>query len=100
MRSPTDPDRGPRRRSRGTCPLTSTSYGRWYRRAGHPVAAVADTAMEMTRPWTSQNDVHRRLEISHRTRDSHIPTAASCLRRMKNDEENDNTPYRWTPALE
>jgi hypothetical protein len=100
MRSPTDPDRGPRRRSRGDLssdldllrPLVPSSW--------HPVAAPADTAMEMTRPWTSQNDVHRRLEISHRTRDSHIPTAASCLRRMKNDEENDNTPYRWTPALE
>jgi len=34
-----------------------------------------DTAMEMTRPWKSQNDFHSRLEISHSTRDSHIPTA-------------------------
>jgi hypothetical protein len=32
-------------------------------------------AMEMTRPWKSQIDFHRRLEISHRARDSHIPTA-------------------------
>ena len=32
-------------------------------------------AVEMPRPWKSQNDFHRRLEISHSTRDSHIPTA-------------------------
>jgi hypothetical protein len=30
--------------------------------------------MEMTRLWKSQNDFHSRLEISHSTRDSHIPT--------------------------
>jgi len=34
-----------------------------------------DAAMEMTRLWKSQNDFHSRLEISHRPRDSHIPTA-------------------------
>jgi hypothetical protein len=34
-----------------------------------------DTAMEMARLWKSQNDFHSRLEISHRTRDYHIPTA-------------------------
>jgi hypothetical protein len=28
----------------------------------------------MPRPWKSQNDFHSRLEISHRPRDSHIPT--------------------------
>ena len=27
-------------------------------------------------PWKSQNDFHRPVEISHSTRDSHIPTAA------------------------
>src|SRR5712691_1341078 len=31
--------------------------------------------MEMTRLWKSQTDFHSRLEISHTTRDSHIPTA-------------------------
>ena len=36
------------------------------------------TAVEMARLWKPQNDFHSRLEISHRTRDSHIPTAA-CL---------------------
>ena len=37
------------------------------------------TAVEMPRLWKSQNDFHSRLEISHRTRDSHIPTAASLM---------------------
>ena len=37
---------------------------------GEPNAAV-----EMTLLWKSQNDFHRSLEISHRTRDSHIPTS-------------------------
>jgi hypothetical protein len=37
------------------------------------------TAVEMTRLWKSQNDFHSRLEISHSTRDSHIPTAASLM---------------------
>ena len=32
-------------------------------------------AVEMTLLWKSQNDFHRSLEISHRTRDSHIPTS-------------------------
>ena len=32
-------------------------------------------AMEMTRPWKSQNDFHTRLDISHRTRAVHIPTS-------------------------
>jgi hypothetical protein len=50
-------------------------------------ACLPDTAMEMTRPWTSQNDVHRRLEISHRTRDFHIPTAAYFHEDQDEDEE-------------
>src|SRR5262249_21344815 len=33
--------------------------------------------VEMTRLWKSHNDFHRRLEISHRPRDSHIPTSRS-----------------------
>jgi hypothetical protein len=32
-------------------------------------------AVEMSLLWKSQNDFHRSLEISHRTRDSHIPTS-------------------------
>jgi hypothetical protein len=41
------------------------------------------TAVEMTRALKSQNDFHTRLEISHRTRDSHIPTAASLFSIIK-----------------
>ena len=37
---------------------------------GEPNAAV-----EMSVLWKSQNDFHRTLEISHSTRDSHIPTS-------------------------
>jgi hypothetical protein len=36
-------------------------------------------AVEMTLLWKSQNDSHRSLEISHRTRDSHISTNRSSL---------------------
>ena len=36
-------------------------------------------AVEMTLLWKSQNDFHRSLEISHRTRDSHIPTSRSSF---------------------
>ena len=45
-------------------------------------------AMEMARLWKSQNDSHSRLEISPRTRDSHIPTADP--RRVLNTEEAEN----------
>ena len=34
------------------------------------------SAMEMSALWKPQNGFHSALEISHRTRDSHIPTAA------------------------
>jgi hypothetical protein len=36
-------------------------------------------AVEMPRLWKSQNDFHSRLEISPRTRDSHIPTSRFLL---------------------
>ena len=39
------------------------------------VTTRSRTAVEMSRPWKSQNDFHRRLEISHTTRDSHISTS-------------------------
>jgi hypothetical protein len=35
--------------------------------------------MEMARLWKSQTDFHSRLEISPKTRDSHIPTADPLL---------------------
>ena len=47
------------------------------------------TTMEMTRAWKSQNDFHTRLEISHTTRDSHIPTAASRFRSEEQDERHE-----------
>lgn len=37
------------------------------------------TAVEMPRPWKSQTDFHRRLEISQRARDSHISTSRFSL---------------------
>ena len=39
------------------------------------VITTRDAAVEMTRLWKSQTDFHTRLEISHRTRDFHIPTS-------------------------
>jgi hypothetical protein len=35
------------------------------------------TAVEMTSLWKPKNGFHRDLEISHRARDSHIPTSRS-----------------------
>jgi hypothetical protein len=35
--------------------------------------------MEMASLWKPQNGSHRDLEISHRTRDSHIPTARTLF---------------------
>src|SRR5712691_4564870 len=46
--------------------------------------------MEMTRLWKSQNDFHSRLEISQRTRDSHIPTADH--RCFRSEERRMNRP--------
>lgn len=37
------------------------------------------TAVEMAARWKPQNGFHSALEISHRTRDSHIPTADHFL---------------------
>src|SRR6266851_1686208 len=70
--------------------------------AGHPgrsseaaaptfSACTPDTAMEMPVPWKSQNDFHRTLEISHRTRDSHISTAASRLSDQKTKTKKTKT---------
>jgi hypothetical protein len=45
------------------------------------------TAVEMSLLWKSENDFHRSLEISHRTRDSHIPTSQYlCVSDEKNVE--------------
>ena len=46
-----------------------------------PVIRVAHgkAAMEMPALWKPQNGFHSALEISHRTRDFHIPTADHCV---------------------
>jgi hypothetical protein len=58
-----------------------------------PVEKEATTnnraAVEMTRLWKSQNDSHRRLEISHSTRDSHIPTSRVLLLEEKKKKTKD-----------
>jgi len=56
----------------------------------------------MSVPRKSQNDFHRPLEISHSTRDFHIPTAESFSnKKKKNEEDNDeNGPSHadaWRP---
>ena len=56
------------------------------RPGGRPFRLRPRTAMEMSVPWKSQNDFHRPLEISHRTRDSHISTAdPRCVTRTTKD---------------
>jgi hypothetical protein len=53
--------------------------GASYAVARNPIACDHRThgkpAMEMPALWKPQNGFHSALEISHRTRDSHIPTA-------------------------
>jgi hypothetical protein len=56
-------------------------------------------AMEMTGLWKSQNDFHRPLEISHKTRDFHIPTADSVVRRPET-KDKDQTKSRLTVRLD
>ena len=71
----------------GTSPMAAGPIARLrpLARSSWPIAACKSalapkTAVEMTRPWKSQNDFHSRLEIAHRTRDFHIPTATSGCR--------------------
>ena len=56
--------------------------GASYAVARNPIAcdqrAPRETATEMPALWKPQNGFHSALEISHRTRDSHIPTADHC----------------------
>jgi hypothetical protein len=65
-----------------------------------PGRRAADTAMEMARPWTAQNAVHRRLEISHTTRDFHMSTAAPFQEERSTTKSTKSTPYHWTTAGE
>jgi hypothetical protein len=48
-------------------------------------------AVEMTRPWQSQNDFHIRLEISYRPRDFHIPTSPFIFWRRTNPKAKSKT---------
>ena len=49
--------------------------------------ATTKTAVEMMSLWKPHNGFHRDLEISPRTRDSHIPTADSMWRKKKQREQ-------------
>jgi len=53
-------------------------------------------AMQMTAPWKPQNGFHRALEISQRTRDSHIRTAKT---RLKEREEQKTRRQRLDQQL-
>jgi hypothetical protein len=76
------PLRWPLIRSRALRPLARSglAHRRW------ESVLVRTTAVEMTRLWKSQNDFHSRLEIAHRTRDFHIPTAASRVSSKKTED--------------
>ena len=58
---------------------------------------MREDGVEMTSPWKPQNGFHRDLEISHRTRDSHIPTADYSWMAEKNEE--DLQPVSRPPQL-
>ena len=77
------PDRDPTARPRASGAVELA-------RIGGVSFQTLDAAVEMPVPWKSQNDFHRTLEISHRTRDSHIPTADSVLRRRKDKHQRPN----------
>lgn len=56
--------------------------------------ARGKSAMEMPALWKPQNGFHSALEISQRTRDSHIPTADHfCLTRNKTKRKTDDMRY-------
>jgi hypothetical protein len=49
--------------------------------------------MEMPARWKPQNGFHRALEISHTTRDSHIPTADRCVSHKKKTRKTYDMRY-------
>jgi hypothetical protein len=59
-------------------------------------APTGNRAMEMPALWKPQNGFHSALEISPRTRDSHIPTADHFLVSQEDDEEEDLHASRTT----
>src|SRR4029077_2750136 len=67
------------------------SRGAWYPPVRNCEPNIGDwmkRAMEMPSLWKPQNGSHRDLEISHRTGDSHIPTARTLflLRKRKSGQ--------------
>ena len=56
------------------------------------------SAMEMPALWKLQYGFHSALEISQRTRDSHISTAAPCVAPQDEEEEHDDGIRRHTTA--
>ena len=48
------------------------------------------TAVEMPAPWKPQNGFHSALEISHTTRDSHIPTADHFVSHKKKTKRKED----------
>ena len=88
------------RRSQTPPPAAIVAPGASYAVARHPIACDHGThakpAMEMPALWKPQNGFHSALEISPRTRDSHIPTARSFLVSQEDDEEEDLHASRTT----
>ncbi len=96
----------PRRRDQERRPAHRQGYR-------HPLhSGLADvnekTAVEMTSLWKPKNGFHRDLEISHRTRDSHIPTSRLLLvmkkektteRRMNRRQTESRSEGRRTDLL-
>jgi len=59
------------------------------------VVATATTAVEMTSLWKPQTGFHRDLEISQRTRDSHISTSRFLLVAEEETGTNDGATRRY-----
>ena len=57
---------------------------------GLAYGATKKTAVEMPSLWKPKNGFHRDLEISPRTRDSHIPTADHLLLRKEKTKNEDS----------
>ena len=58
------------------------------------------SAMEMPALWKPQNGFHSALEISPRTRDSHIPTTDPRVFQEERRKENKKNPKHATRASE
>ena len=54
--------------------------------------ATTKTAVEMPSLWKPKSGFHRDLEISHRTRDSHIPTSRSFILFLRKEKTTNEDP--------